>query len=340
MDSSLDELAKKKPFGVNSEFENYFNELDNVCTSNDNYGTCELFKNMDVDESVKLEMQQILTTLKRSISQKNIYLRDTSSLKYDSCMYYKYWFYLKLIKDNTGKINISRIKRAWQRKQNIIYPFPHEPCRFHANTMEDIKILKILYDYIFFSNSARDTYNLISDIQKCEYCKHLKNYLERTFKKFPIECAHSSSNAFCVDYNVHFKQIINLDELSSLSCENDEILSQCPLYSNTSKQASEDRTSDIGEGEIKISNFPGDNVQFSHNIYSDGSYLENKNVIGGISVLGISFVLFFLYKFTSFRSLICRRTGWITKMWKNPYGDKEELLLRDSATNNINSGNI
>lgn len=248
-------LFLQNPFGVNSEFENYFNELDHVCTSNDNYGTCELFKNMDVDESVKLSMQQIFTTLKRSISQKNIYLRDTSSLKYDSCMYYKYWFYLKLIKDNTGKINISRIKRAWQRKQNIIYPFPHEPCRFHANTMEDIKILKVLQDYIFFSNSARNTYNLISDIQKCEYCKHLKNYLEKTFKKFPIECAHSSSNAFCMDYNVHFKQIINLDELSSLSCENDEILSQCPLYSNIKKQASEDRTSEIGEGEKKYQTF-------------------------------------------------------------------------------------
>lgn len=49
--------------------------------------------------------------------------------------------------------------------------------------------------------------------------------------------------------------------------------------------------------------------------------------------------MFFQYQFTSFASVILHRTGCITNMWKHLQEGREELLLRDSKTENINSDN-
>ncbi|SBT52068.1 PIR Superfamily Protein [Plasmodium ovale wallikeri] len=308
MGLSLDDLAMKKPFEPSSEFQNIFNALDNVCTSNDHGYTCESFNYIEVDEPFKSIMVKMLNILKRSTIEENIYTKGISPM-IESCLYDKYWFYYKILSDTTGNIDIIKIKNTWRRHQGSIYPIIKKRCKFHDDTLEDIKILNVLYDHIFFSTRTEDKYNLIKEIEKCEFCNHLKNYLNPIFLNKTIT-----------------------------SCESDADVLHCPSYSKTEEPGREEISSGLG-GDNLLSTLQEDAVSHVFPQNSEGSIFPVKNVIGGISVLGVSSVLFFLYKFTSFGSLINRRTGWITKMLKNPQKNREQLLLRDSETENINSEN-
>ncbi|SBT57403.1 PIR Superfamily Protein [Plasmodium ovale wallikeri] len=338
MGLSLDDLAMKKPFKPGSEFQNFFNALDNVCTSNDHGYTCESFNYMEVDETFKSIMVKALNILKRSTKEENIYTKDITP-KQDSCLYYKYWFYYKILSDTTGNIDITKIKNTWRKNQSSIYPFPSVPCKFHANTMEDVKILKVLYDHIFFSNRTEDKYNLIKEIHKCEFCKYLKNYIEKIFTQKTITCNNMSPYAICMEYNDHFNKIINLVELSSLACGNGEDMSHCPSYSKV-EEAYRER---VSLGVVREESLPriqeNDKPQdFSQN--PEEKNLSVQNIIGGVSVLGISSILFLLYKYTSFGHLVRSRTRWIKDTERTPQEiDNEILLLDDSETYHINSDN-
>ncbi|SBT74651.1 PIR proteine [Plasmodium ovale] len=338
MGLSLDDLAMKKPFEPSSEFQNFFNALDKVCTSDDRGPSCESFNYMEVDESFKFIMVKVLNILKRSTKEGNIYAKDITP-KQDSCLYYKYWFYYKMLSDTIGNIDITKIKNTWRKNQDSIYPFPSIPCRFHANTMEDVKILKVLYDHIFFFNSVDNNYNFNEKIKKCEFCKHLDNYLKRVFKNGPITCASASSLAFCVEYNGNLKEIIDLNELSSLSCESDTNVLQCPPYSKSQQPHTGEMLSSAG-GEESLPVIQADATPQGFPQNPEDRNLSVQNIIGGVSVLGISSILLILYKYTSFGHLVRNRTRWIKDTWRTPQEiDNEILLLDDSETYHISSDN-
>ncbi|SCA48161.1 PIR protein, partial [Plasmodium ovale] len=181
-----------------------------------------------------------------------------------------------------------------KRKQCTINPLIKIPCKFHANTMEDVKILKVLYDHICFSNRTEDKYNLTQEIRKCEFCKHLKSYLRVIFTYKTIKCYTLSPYSACMEYNDHLSKIINLSELSSLLCENDEDVSQCLSYSKVEEPHKEEISSGVRVGEL-LSRMQDAGPQGFPEIV-EGSNLADKNVIGDINTLGISCSLFFLYK--------------------------------------------
>ncbi|SBT73285.1 PIR proteine [Plasmodium ovale] len=335
---SLDDLAMEKPFEPSSEFQNFFNALDNVCTSNDHGYTCESFNYMEVDEPFKSIMVKMLNILKRSTIEENIYTKGITP-KIESCLYYKYWFYYKILSDATGNIDIAKIKNTWRRHQGSIYPLIKKPCKFHADTLEDIKILKVLYDHIFFFNSREDTYNLIKKIQKCEFCKYLKNYLNSIFMYKAITCNTISSYAICMEYNDHFNKIINLVELSSLACGNGEDMSHCPSYSKVEEAYREKVSLGVG-GEESLPRIQANDTPQDFPQNPEEKNLSVQNIIGGVSVLGISSILFLLYKYTSFGHFVRSRTRWIKDTWRTPQEiDNEILLLDDSETYHINSDN-
>ncbi|SBT84818.1 PIR protein [Plasmodium ovale] len=290
-------------------------------------------------ESFVPKLEKIFTILKRSITHNKIYLNHISSLKHDPCVYYKYWFYHKIINHNSKEINFSKLNQIWSNNATDIYGlFPSEQCKFFAKNLEDVKILKVLYDHILFFNNTENDYNFIDKIKKCKFCNHLERYIKKTFKVLPIKCTHGSSYAFSVEHKGNLKEIIDLDTLSSLSCESGVNESHCPLYSKLHEQVAEGTASLIEDRRDVTSRTQDARIHdFVEN--NEDNKLDVKNVIGGISVLGTSFILFYLYKFTSFGSLIRRRIGWITNMWKNPQEEKEVLLLRDSKSPNINFDN-
>ncbi|SBT55673.1 PIR Superfamily Protein [Plasmodium ovale wallikeri] len=128
-------------------------------------------------------------------------------------------------------------------------------------------------------------------------------------------------------------------KLSSLSCESGVNESHCPLYSKLHEQDTKGMESVMGRSGDVTSRTQEDAETSGSTENLEGSNLHVKNIIGGTGIFGISFILFYLYKYTSFGSLIRRRTGWITNRWKNTQKNREELILRDSETENINFDN-
>lgn len=156
--------------------------------------------------------------------------------------------------------------------------------------------MKVLYDHIFFFNTININSNALDKIKKCEYCNHLKNYVSNTFKHLPIKCTVGSSYSLCKEYNDHLKEIIDLDELSSLSCESGANAFHCPLYSKLREQDTEGMESEMAErGELTFRTQENAKISGS-NENLEGNNIDVKNIIGGTSILGISFILFYLYK--------------------------------------------
>ncbi|SBT74106.1 PIR protein [Plasmodium ovale] len=340
MDQSLDDLANKEFYKGNPEYVKLFEDLDNVCNANEHNYTCETLKYKDIEKSFVPKLEKFFNILKRSITHNKIYLNHISSLKHDPCVYYKYWFYHKIINHNSEEINFSKLNQIWSNNLADIYGlFLTEHCKFFAKNLEDVKILKVLYDHILFFNNTENNYNFIDKIKKCEFCNKLERYIKKTFNGLPVKCTHGSSYAFCVEYNGNLKEIIDLDKLSSLSCESGVNESHCPLYSKLHEQDTKGMESVMGRSGDVTSRTQEDAETSGSTENLEGSNLHVKNIIGGTGIFGISFILFYLYKYTSFGSLIRRRTGWITNRWKNTQKNREELILRDSETENINFDN-
>ncbi|SBT54568.1 PIR Superfamily Protein [Plasmodium ovale wallikeri] len=341
MGHSLNDLAEAEIYKSNENFVKLFNDLDKVCTEEDYVGyPCQSFEYMNVNEPFKSELQKIFNILERHNADDNIYLNEIDLENHKSCVYYKYWFYHKILNHNSEEIDFDKLKEIWSTNTMAIYGiFSPKRCKFHANTMEDVKILKVLYDHIFFSNRTEDKYNLIKKIQKCEFCKHLDNYLKQVFKNKSITCASVSSLAFCVEYNGNLKEIIDLNEMSSLSCESDTNVLQCPSYSKFQQSHTGEILSGTG-GEESLPVIQADATPQGLPQNPEERNLSVQNIIGGVSVLGISSILFLLYKYTSFGHLVRSRTRWIKDTWRTPQEiDNEILLLDDSETYHINSDN-
>ncbi|SBS89174.1 PIR Superfamily Protein [Plasmodium ovale curtisi] len=169
-------------------------------------------------------------------------------------------------------------------------------CIFLAKTLDDVKIMKVLYDHVFFFNNEDNNYNYIDKIKKCEFCNNLEMYIRKTFSNKPVKCAHGSSYAICVEYNEHLNKYFNVDELSSLSCENDAKMSYCPSYSKLQEHVAHEMTPVI-EKRGELMEIMQDKTSAQGNPENpEGNNIADKNVIGSISVLGISCILFFLYK--------------------------------------------
>ncbi|SBS84723.1 PIR Superfamily Protein [Plasmodium ovale curtisi] len=302
MVSPLNELANKEVYKGNPEYVKLFDELDNVCTTEEQDYICESFIDTNFNESFKTKLQQIFNILIRSWEQKDIYINGKSLGNHKSCVYYKYWFYHKIINHNSDEIDIKKLYQVWNQNTNVIYNIIYkEPCKFHAKSLEDVKILKVLYDYALFLNNTEDKCNLLNEIKNCEFCKFLKNYLDSTFKNKKFTCTTSSPYALCMEYNEFLNEFFDFNELLSLSCEYKVEASR----SNKCQQ--------LYEKVIE----------------------HNKRVAVTDDEHGISTT-----SFTLFGSLIRRRTGFITNIWKNPQNEKEVLLLRDSETENINFENV
>ncbi|SBT57647.1 PIR Superfamily Protein [Plasmodium ovale wallikeri] len=293
MDQSLDDLANKELYKTNPEYVKLFDELDNVCTPKEHNYTCETLKYKDIQESFVPKLEKIFTILKRSITHNKIYLTHISSLKHDPCVYYKYWFYHKIINHNSEEINFSKLNQIWSNNLADIYGlFPPEHCKFFAKNLEDIKILKVIYDHILFFNNAKNEYNFIDNIKKCEFCNHLERYIKKIFKKLPVICTHGSSYAFCVEYNSNLKEIIDLDKLSSLSCESGVNESHCPLYSKLHEQDTKGMESVMGRSGDVTSRTQEDAETSGSTENLEGSNLHVKNIIGGTGIFYKKKVLF------------------------------------------------
>ncbi|SCA59710.1 VIR protein [Plasmodium vivax] len=250
MPLTLDELAMIEAYKGNDEYKKLFNKLDNACNEESVNNPCEKsFNYGNIETSFIPQLRKIFYILKRTKTQKDIYIKDRNIGSHDPCLYYKYWFYYKTINNNHKTVDIKELKRIWQINIGGIYNnFWEEPCNFYANSLDDVKIMKVLYDHIFIFKDENNNPNLIEKIKKCEFCNHLKEYIKQIFGDKTITCSDGSPYAFCMEYNKHLKGIINLNDIIDLSCENNEKLSHYTSYLNSREQVVEEKATDMGNG--------------------------------------------------------------------------------------------
>ncbi|SCA48155.1 PIR protein [Plasmodium ovale] len=322
-------------YKINSEYEKLFNELDKECIGQDQEYPCEPFDNVDIQESFKSEVKKIFNILKRSNKDKNIYINGKTLGNFNPCVFYKYWFYHKIIYHNFEEIDIKKLQRTWHNSLTYIYGnLFGDHCKFYAKSLDDVKILKVLYDYVLFFNNTE--YSLLNEIKNCEFCKLLKIYLDETFSKGNITCNTASPYALCMEHNDTLKSYFDFSELFSLSCEYNVQSSPSNKCQKLYERLTE--KNNLVTEKVVIEARNDNEASISVIIIDDpqGSNSNKESVIAGTAILGLSFTLFILYKFTSFGSLVHRRIGQITHTWKNSQDDEDVLLLRDSETENIN----
>ncbi|SBT55991.1 PIR Superfamily Protein [Plasmodium ovale wallikeri] len=328
MPLTLDQLAKEEPFTNNSNVLKLFNELDKVCTTNDPHPKACVYSNRIISNKPFTELlRKIFSILKNSLHKEDIYFKGNIHPKFDLCVYYKYWFYRQIINSELGEKDVEELFREFRMNKLAIIESLYDPCKINTKTLKDVKIIKALYDHILFPSSEDESHNVIKEIKKCEFCDYFKSSLENVMQNSKIICHTFSPNAFCMEHSSHLNSIINLDDLSSLSCEYDA--------KNTHKHRNNVLpVSDNLESEHQIASAVNSmqhqgsdlDTQSDHAIPEDNNVLA-KSTIGGVTTFGIFFTLFSLYKFTSLGSSMRRRTTWFTNIWNNAQDEERELLL-------------
>ncbi|KMZ88867.1 hypothetical protein PVBG_06263 [Plasmodium vivax Brazil I] len=298
MTISLDELANKEVYKGNAEYENLFNKLDNTCNEKSDHNPCEKsFKYGKIDESFIPQLKKIFNILKRTKIQNGKYINVVNLGNHDPCLYYKYWFYYKIINSNLKTDDIEVLMYIWNENIRGIYRNIWEKeCKFYAKSLDDVKIMKVLYDHIFFFNDKKDNTSLMEKIKKCEFCKHLIVYLNQVINKKPITCSHGSPYAFCMEYNNHLKEFFKLDEINNLSCEGSENDSHYPSQVNSHEQVVEEEARNMQDDASQLQFSDKNSLKITLPENAQDSNLSTNNTIIGTSILGVSSFLFLLYK--------------------------------------------
>ncbi|SCA60768.1 VIR protein [Plasmodium vivax] len=342
MSLSLDDLAKIEVYKGNAKYEKLFHELDNACNEEKDDNYCkDSYQHSKINKSFIPQLRKIFYILKRTKLQNDIYIKGMNLGSYDPCLYYKYWFYYKIINSNLKTDDIEVLMYIWNENIRGIYRNIWEKwCKFYAKSLDDVKIMKLLYDHIFIFKDENNNPNLIEKIKKCEFCNHLKEYIKQIFGDKTITCSDLSPYAICMEYNNHLKEFFKLDEINNLSCEGSENDSHYPSQVNSHEQVIEEGKTNMEDGATELQISEKNSPAITQPEKAQNNNLSTNNTIIGTSILGVSSFLFLLYKFTSLGSLIRRRKKGINGVMKKyQEGNTDVLLLQNSEGTNINYDN-
>lgn len=94
------------------QYETLFSELDNIHIPGDNnHYTCKSFERAYIQESFKPQLKKILNILERSKNHQDVYINEHNLVKHKPCVYYKQWFYHKIINHKSQEIDISKLHK-------------------------------------------------------------------------------------------------------------------------------------------------------------------------------------------------------------------------------------
>lgn len=284
-------------YKVNPEFIKLFEKLDSLCISSEHDNPCDnSFEYMNVVKSFVPQLKQIFNILNISYNQGDIYIPDISLGQHKPCVYYKYWFYHKIINHKIEEIDIKELYQVWNQNTNIIYGLNPDRCKFHAKSLDDVKILKVLYDYALFFNNAEYKYNILNEIKNCQFCKFLKSYLDNTFNNRSISCTNISSDALCMEYNEFLKSFFKFNEISSLLCEYNVETSHSNKCQQLYEKVIKHNNPVIATDDIVTRDENGPSTSTTIMDNPQGNNSNKRCIIGGTAILGLSCTLFFLYK--------------------------------------------
>ncbi|SBT84495.1 PIR protein [Plasmodium ovale] len=166
--------------------------------------------------------------------------------------------------------------------------------KIHASTLDDVKIIKALYDDILFFNNAEGKYNFKREIKTCDYCKYFKKSLKKFIEIGKNECNVIRPFVFYNEYNDHLKNknTINLKVLPSLYCENNANVLHKHKSVHLTEKALMYRIHRVGESDNVILNTDSPLGSFVDDAISGEVNSYVYNIIGDVTISEIPLILF------------------------------------------------
>ncbi|SBT84801.1 PIR protein [Plasmodium ovale] len=259
VDSILKSLTKNHTFQKNPDIQKFYNELEVACDNNTSHPCIKAIPNKEeINENAKkLYHKMIANQSKLSLITDNFSVFKGDLPK--RCVYFKYWFYdqvinneldnkqieqiLKLLKDidNNMEFNITCLRE--DKNPMDKYAYKWHKCKIHYSILDDIKKLKLSFDYIENYDIKKNTSTISKVICNSEY----KDYINEIIELCKSESGDSyQQSKYLCDELDEFKKIHNINALFKMQCNAEqESLSgdlQQARFSSPTASLNENRT--------------------------------------------------------------------------------------------------
>ncbi|KMZ83407.1 hypothetical protein PVBG_06049 [Plasmodium vivax Brazil I] len=133
------------------------------------------------------------------------------------CFYLKYWFYDQLIVNKFTDAEIAQFLELWNKRKE--QKCDNCQCEFNVKKLDEIKILKNVYDYFLFLQAYKDTSGISSKISKKSYCNYVA--LGNTKRTIYEDSCKLKKIPFCEEFKKYIQKYVKLNENSSILCDED-----------------------------------------------------------------------------------------------------------------------
>ncbi|SBS94434.1 PIR protein [Plasmodium ovale] len=334
LSSEENETLRNNTFERSKDIKNFYNELDNVCT---NYSNCtrNSINSTSDEHAIKLYKKFDYNIFKFILTSESSYQNFPKDIN-KRCTYFKYWFYDQIIRYNLDDEKVKHIIDPLKYGKDII-EFSIEnvvnprKCYIHIRKLDDIKKMKVLYDFL----ESYDVNAKKSNINE-KICKNnFKNYLADIISDYnQLTSCNSESTEYCKEIE-ECKRIYKIDELSILHCNEDQPQS----FSETGLKDGDSSLRTAVDSSLHSQ--PEDGVSsFSSDLPSEG--IIPYTGVTTVSSLAVTSVIFFiLYKVTPLGILLRRSFQNVTNILPNiNENESQELLDQVSVSDSVNMDNI
>ncbi|SBT83518.1 PIR protein [Plasmodium ovale] len=273
----------------------------------------------------------------KKLSNKFIYLVDALSKRYESSPfnddtdfdYLNYWLNARIHEIEPESIckkqffqNLRSTYRGihnWSKLSSRIYDI-------EAKDLIDMNTIYNLYkNFKVFNEKIKE-----STPKEEEYMIYAKNCVQ-DYQKLKNKCTENKAK-FC-DILTNFKNKYEAIDLCKYSLER-KTKKKLPLLESNPNKAAEDC-----ESPAKKPDAESEDGADAEDSKSPSDFDTQSITIGSVTTLGISFILFILYKFTSFGQFVRYRMNKNESVWEN-MNEEMYQLTHTSKYEQINSGNI
>ncbi|SBT83356.1 PIR protein [Plasmodium ovale] len=281
-----------------------------------------------INPLLKIFIIKLVNNLKRIGNKDKMILLQVDNTKNQVCTYFKYWFLDYILyrdfKDNDIEILFQKLG---EKKDHFV----QSDCEFHPMKLNEIKIIKKIYDYYAFYHTYVGKNEKINEkISNSPYCENLKSGILYS-RYYHTTCTQSPhiEKSLCKEFNNYIKNHIDFEEntLSSIQCvgEKSSLIQDEELEYRFSAdiQLPEDEDS-----EVRIQNNE-----------DPGLTGNSMSTVLSVSFVGTFFFLFLLYKFTPFSSFLRPQIQRMKRLWKNENQETKELLINNYETEDSDSEN-
>ncbi|SBT02988.1 PIR Superfamily Protein [Plasmodium ovale curtisi] len=330
---TLDKFAEQDDAFKKATLYKMYNKFLSTCTTDDEdtferkYCSLEQYEGIS-NPSLLIFISKVLTNLMKISNNKIIFFREIDFDEEQICTNFKYWFFDYILYREFNDIDIEKLFQKLDEKKEIFF---QSNCEFYTMKLDEIKIMKRIYDYYAFYRTYVGKYENINEkISNSPYCENLKSGILYS-RYYHTTCTQSPhiDKSLCKEFNNYIKNHIDFEEntLSSIQCvgEKSSLIQDEELEYRFSadKPLPEDEDSEV---RIQNNEDPG----------LTGS---SMSTVLSVSFVGTFFVLFLLYKFTPFSSFLRPQIQRMKRLWKNENQETKELLINNYETEDSDSEN-